>query len=146
MVSATSAGAYARPHARSRSGTTTRPEEHPMLVEQTLEKLGAMKLHGMADYLRSFLEKTTDKEVSPTQLVGLLVDAEWLYRENKKLSSRLQHARLRQPASLEELDYSHSRGLSTSALSRNDPDLLSKSGPGEDHDKLGSFGARKPGA
>lgn len=83
-----------------------------MLVEQTLEKLGAMKLHGMASYLRSFLEKTTDKEVSPTDLVGLLADAEWLYRENKKLSSRLQHARLRQVASLEELDYSHTRGLS----------------------------------
>lgn len=83
-----------------------------MLVEQTLEKLGAMKLHAMASYLRSFLEQTTDKEVSPTQLVGLLVDAEWLARENKKLSSRLQHARLRQPASLEQLDYSHARGLS----------------------------------
>ncbi len=50
--------------------------------------------------------------MSPSHLVGLLVDAEWLYRENKKLSSRLQHARLRQPASLEELDYSHARGPS----------------------------------
>lgn len=82
-----------------------------MLVDQTLEKLGAMKLHGMANYLRGWLEKAPDKDVSATDLVGLLTDAEWMYRENKKLSARLQHAKLRQQACLEDIDYVHARGL-----------------------------------
>jgi DNA replication protein DnaC len=82
-----------------------------MLVDQTLEKLNAMKLHGMTNYLRGWLEKAPDKDVSATDLVGLLADAEWMYRENKKLSARLQHAKLRQQACLEEIDYGHARGL-----------------------------------
>jgi DNA replication protein DnaC len=82
-----------------------------MLVDQTLEKLNAMKLHGMANYLRGWLEKAPDKDVSATDLVGLLADAEWMYRENKKLRARLQHAKLRQQACLEDIDYGHARGL-----------------------------------
>ena len=82
-----------------------------MLVDQTLEKLNAMKLHGMANYLRGWLEKAPDKDVSATDLVSLLADAEWMHRENKKLSTRLQHAKLRQQACLEDIDYGHARGL-----------------------------------
>ncbi|WNG51671.1 hypothetical protein F0U60_51860 [Archangium minus] len=73
-----------------------------MLVDQTLEMLSAMKLHGMANYLREWMEKAPDKDASATDLVGLLADAEWMYRENKKLSTRLQHAKLRQQACLED--------------------------------------------
>jgi DNA replication protein DnaC len=82
-----------------------------MLVEQTQEKLNAMKLYGMANYLRTWLEKAPDKDVSTTDLVGLLVDAEWVHRENKKLGTRLRNARLRQTACLEDIDYSLTRGL-----------------------------------
>jgi len=77
-----------------------------MLVEQTLEKLNAMKLYGMANYLRTWLERVPDTQLGPTDLVGLLVDAEWVHRENKKLTSRLRNARLRQTACLEDIDYS----------------------------------------
>ena len=87
-----------------------------MLVEQTLEKLDAMKLNGMAKALRRWLEQPTDKELAPADLVGLLVDAEWLYRENKKLQPRLQNAKLRQQACLEDIDYSHARGLSKAVV------------------------------
>jgi DNA replication protein DnaC len=82
-----------------------------MLVEATLEKLNAMKLHGMASYLKSWVERPADNNLNPTDLVGLLADAEWMYRENKKLGARLQHAKLRQQACLEEIDYGHARGL-----------------------------------
>lgn len=82
-----------------------------MMVEQTLEKLNEMKLYGMAHYLRTWLERTPDMQLGPTELVGLLVDAEWVHRENKKLSTRLRNARLRQPACLEDIDYSLTRGL-----------------------------------
>lgn len=82
-----------------------------MLVEQTLEKLNGMKLHRMASYLRDWLARPGERDVGPADLVGLLADAEWMHRENKKLSSRLSAARLRQAAALEDIDYGHARGL-----------------------------------
>lgn len=47
-----------------------------MLVEQTLEKLNEMKLHGMAKAMRQWLEQPKDKELTPADLLGPLVDAE----------------------------------------------------------------------
>jgi DNA replication protein DnaC len=86
-----------------------------VLVEQTLEKLDAMKLHGMSKALRQWLEQTK-RDLEPADLVGLLADSEWLYRENKRLSSRLKSAKLKQQACVEDLDYAHARGLSKSVL------------------------------
>jgi DNA replication protein DnaC len=87
-----------------------------MLTEQTLEKLNAMKLYGMAHYLRTWMERPADTQLGPTELVGLLADAEWVHRENKKLSSRLRNARLRQTACLEDIDYSLARGLTKAQM------------------------------
>ncbi|MFN0061501.1 MAG: IS21-like element helper ATPase IstB [Myxococcaceae bacterium] len=73
-----------------------------------------MKLHGMASYMRGWAEKASD--VSPMELVGLLSDAEWTYRENKRMASRLQHAKLRQVACIEDIDFAHARGLQKSQV------------------------------
>lgn len=86
-----------------------------MLVEQTLEKLGELKLQGMANALRHFLEKPA-KDVTPVDLVGMLVDAEWLYREQRKLELRLKNAKLRQQGCIEDIDYAHPRGLTKSVV------------------------------
>jgi len=87
-----------------------------VLIEQTLEKLGAMKLHGMAKALREWMEQPKDKQLAAEDLVGLLADAEWLYRENRKLSTRLRNAKLKQPACIEDIDYSQARGLSRTVV------------------------------
>lgn len=87
-----------------------------MLAEQTLEKLTAMKLHGMASALRQWLDQPKNKELPPADLVGLLTDAEWLYRENRKLTSRLRKARFRLSAAIEDIDYAHARGLSKALM------------------------------
>jgi hypothetical protein len=60
-----------------------------MLMEPTVEKLNAMKLFGMAKYLREWLELPKDKALTPLELLGLLADAEWVYRENRRLELRL---------------------------------------------------------
>jgi DNA replication protein DnaC len=52
----------------------------------------------------------------PLDLVGLLADAEWMERENKRLTQRLRNARLKQQACLEDVDYTHARGLTKSTL------------------------------
>ena len=87
-----------------------------MLVEQTMEKLNAMKLHGAAAELRQWLERPKDKDLAPADLVGLVVDAEWLSREQKKLTGRLRNAKLRQQAAIEDIDYGHPRGLVKSVM------------------------------
>ena len=87
-----------------------------MLVEQTMEKLVSMKLSGMAEALRHWLERPKEKELTPTDLVGLLTDAEWNHREQRRLTARLRNARFRQEASIEDIDYQHTRGLTKAVM------------------------------
>ena len=87
-----------------------------MLVEQTMEKLAAMKLYGMADALRRWMDQTKEKQLTALDVVGLLVDAEWHLREERKLTARLRNARFREEASVEDIDYQHPRGLQKSTM------------------------------
>lgn len=73
-----------------------------------------MKLHRMAKAMRQWLDQPKDKELAPAELVGLL-DAEWLYRENRKLASRLRNAKLKQ-ACIEDINYSHARRLAKTVV------------------------------
>lgn len=87
-----------------------------MLVEQTMEKLVSMKLRGMAEALRRWLERPKDKEMTPLDLIGLLADAEWDEREQKRLTARLRTARFRQEATIEDIDYQQPRGLTKAVM------------------------------
>ncbi len=51
-------------------------------------------------------------ELSFEDRLGLLVDTEWTARQSRKLTQRLRHAKLRYPASLEDIDFQTPRGLS----------------------------------
>jgi len=82
-----------------------------MLVEPTLDKLRQLRLHGM---LKAFQEQKTSsqyKDLSFDERLGFLVDREITEQENRKLSSRLRRASLRQQACFEDLDYSSRRNL-----------------------------------
>lgn len=87
-----------------------------MLAEQTIEKLVGMKLHGMAHAFRDWLSRPKDKDLAPADLLGLLADAEWTYRENRRLTSRLKTAKLRQQGCIEDINYGYVRGLSKSVM------------------------------
>lgn len=50
-------------------------------------------------------------ELSFEDRVGLLVETEWTAREQRKLTQRLRNAKLRYPASLEDVDFTTPRGL-----------------------------------
>jgi DNA replication protein DnaC len=67
-----------------------------MLNQQTLEKLRALRLHGMAEAFRAQSE---------------LVDQQWNWRQNRALERRLSKAKLRHRASVEDLDFRSPRGL-----------------------------------
>ena len=82
-----------------------------MLIEQTLEKLTALQLHGMVGALHQWQAHPPAQPLTPTDLIGLLADAEWIARENRKLTARLKVAKLKLPACVEDIDYRHPRGL-----------------------------------
>jgi DNA replication protein DnaC len=83
-----------------------------MLFEQTYEKLIAMKLFGMAASLKDRLERRDHQDLSKPEFVGLLVDDEWLYRDNRKLTARLKVAKFKlRAAAIESIDYATPRSL-----------------------------------
>ena len=87
-----------------------------MLNEQTISIMNSLKLFGMA---RSFTALLTDPghgELSHADFVGLLVQDEKTYRDNQRLSRLLKKAKLKQPAALEDIDYTHARGLSRQVM------------------------------
>ena len=66
-----------------------------MLTEPTLDRLRALHLGAMADAYRAQLHDPAIAALSFDERVGLLVDAEHLSRDNRKLSRRLKEAKLR---------------------------------------------------
>ena len=82
-----------------------------MLNQPTLEKLHTMKLYGMADAFRTQLETTTSSQLSFEERFAMLVDQQWLWKENRALARRLQSARLKERGVIEDIDYQHPRGL-----------------------------------
>jgi len=82
-----------------------------MLYTQTLEKLYALHLDGLAQALEEQRRQTEVTELDFEARLGLLVERQWSWRENRSLSTRLKSAQLKIAASLEDIDYRHPRGL-----------------------------------
>ena len=87
-----------------------------MLLEQTIEKLSAMKFRGMVAALEEWQHNGAKQNLDPADLVGLLTDAEWTARENRRLTQRRRQARFPMAAMVEEIDYRHPRGLQKSKM------------------------------
>ncbi|PIE58821.1 MAG: hypothetical protein CSA33_01335 [Desulfobulbus propionicus] len=64
-----------------------------MLNEQTLEKLYALKLHGMADAFKAQLEQPGLAELSFEERFGCTVDYHWIEKEDCKLKRLLRPPR-----------------------------------------------------
>jgi DNA replication protein DnaC len=82
-----------------------------MLYEPTIQKMQAMKLSGMVEALEEQRKTAEVGAWSFEDRLALLVERQWLWKENRALATRLKYARLRQPACLEDIDYRHHRGL-----------------------------------
>jgi len=76
---------------------------------QTLTKLNQMRLYGMENALRTVLE--TKAGYSGEELAAYLAESEWNERESRKMNRYLRQAGFRYPASVEEVDFLHPRGL-----------------------------------
>lgn len=87
-----------------------------MLNQPTFEKLVTMKLYGMADAFRAQLETTESHQLGFEERFALVVDQQWLWKQNRALTRRLQVAKLKQRAVIEDINYQHPRGLDRKLL------------------------------
>lgn len=82
-----------------------------MLNEQTIDKLSALNLKGMARAFAEQLQAPHYQELSFQERVGLLVDRECTERDNRRLQRNLKASKLRAAACVEDVDFRAARGL-----------------------------------
>lgn len=87
-----------------------------MLNQPTFDKLCAMRLRGMAEALQQQLQEPDIHQLSFEERIGLLIDRQWDWRQNRALERRLRNARLQGPACIEDIDYRTPRGLDRAVL------------------------------
>lgn len=87
-----------------------------MLTHPTLEKMQSLRLFGMKKAYQEQLQQSDIDDLSFDERLGLLVDRETIEKENSRLASRLKKAKLKQSASMENIDYRTPRGLDKSVM------------------------------
>jgi DNA replication protein DnaC len=70
----------------------------------------------MAEAFRQQLEDPQVQRLSFEERLGLLIDRQWNWRQNRALVRRLKNARLEGNACLEDIDFHHPRGLDRSLV------------------------------
>ena len=87
-----------------------------MLTQPTVDKLYAMKLNGMADAWLEQRQQVHSADLDFDERFALLVERQWLWKENRALITRLHYAGLKHNACLEDIDYRHPRGLKRTVI------------------------------
>jgi len=87
-----------------------------MLMNPTLEKLKTLQLWGMLAALEDQQRTPDIDSLTFEERLGLLIDREETMRADRRLRTRLTQAKLRVKASIEDVDYRASRGLSKNAM------------------------------
>ena len=82
-----------------------------MLKHPTLTQLHALGLHGMAKAFDELAANGQAEGLDRLEWLTLLLDREASLRQDKRFTSRLRTARLRQQAAVEDVDYRSPRGL-----------------------------------
>jgi len=90
-----------------------------MLNENTLTKLKDLKLTSMADGFNAQLSGTGFEEMSFEERFGLLVDAEWMRRENNRMDRLFKNATFSvRGACLEDIEYHADRNLDRKLITK----------------------------
>jgi hypothetical protein len=100
-----------RNRSADRSLTTPIKEKKAMLNQQTIEKLYAMRMRGMADAFTRQQEEPQNSQLSFEERFAMLVDRQWNWRQNRALGRRLKEGRLQGAACFEDIDFRAARGL-----------------------------------
>ena len=89
-----------------------------MSIQQTIEKLHMLKLHGMAKWLESQRCSASIQELSFDERILLMVDAEDEDRDQRRLTRYLKSAKLKHDAYPENIDYRASRQLDRQVVTK----------------------------
>ena len=89
-----------------------------MLIEQTADKLYAMKLNGMADAFKEQLAQPDLNDLSFEERFALLVDRHWIWKEDRRMNRLLKNAKLKDNACIEDVDFKTPRRLDKSVILR----------------------------
>jgi DNA replication protein DnaC len=87
-----------------------------LITEETIHKLMSMKLHTMAKTLREMLDTSPAHELSFEEKIGMLVEREWIDRDNRRLARRIKDAKLSVDASLEDVACDSARGIDKATI------------------------------
>jgi DNA replication protein DnaC len=82
-----------------------------MLTHPTLDQLHALGLHGMAKGFKDLIDNPQARSLEHPEWLALLLEHETTLRRQKRFEMRARAARLRQTASIEDVDYRSPRGL-----------------------------------
>jgi DNA replication protein DnaC len=82
-----------------------------VLAHPTLEQLHALGLHGMAKGFKELEHNPEAPGLDHAEWLGLILEYETTLRRQKRFETRTRAARLRHPASVEDVDYQSPRGL-----------------------------------
>ncbi len=85
---------------------------------QTLQKMRALRLHGMASIYDQQLQAGAYASFTSDELLTLLIDAEWQERENKKVQRLHEQAGFRYRAHLSDISYKDARVLDKDVIGR----------------------------
>jgi len=88
-----------------------------MLKEPTLEKLSDMRLHTLAAAWEKQQEDVSMADLTFDERLALLVDAEWLHQQNRRIERMLREARLRDnQACIEGIDFPAARQIDKAVI------------------------------
>jgi DNA replication protein DnaC len=82
-----------------------------MMIQQTVEKLRAMRLRGMAEAYQQQMENPDAAVLTFDERLALLVDQQTTWRENKAMARRLKTSKLDTEPCAEDVNYRHARQL-----------------------------------
>src|ERR1700683_4278573 len=82
-----------------------------MLAHPTLDQLNALGLYGLAKGFKELEHKPEVRGLDPAEWLVLLLEYELTLRRQKQFETRARVARLRHPASVEDVNYQSPRGL-----------------------------------
>jgi DNA replication protein DnaC len=82
-----------------------------MLAHPTLDQLNALGLYGLSKGFKELEHKPEVRSLDHAEWLGLLLEYELTLRRQKQFEMRARVARLRHPASIEDVNYQSPRGL-----------------------------------
>lgn len=89
-----------------------------MLTQQTLDKLYDMKMPAMAEAFNQQLEQPDLSELSFEDRFAMLVDRQWTFKEDRRMTRLLRIAKLKDSACIENIDFRTPRALDRSLVVR----------------------------